>query len=84
MVVGSPCLGGEVHDDGRIWSHALWDINRNVGNPRADTIILAAQINFPGTTMIDLANRTVNMAQSLYGSGVAAKVRSAFQARGIL
>ena len=77
-------LDGEVHDDGRIWSHALWDINRNVGNPRADTIILAAQINFPGTTMVDLANRTVNMAQSLYGSGVAAKVRSAFQARGIL
>ncbi len=77
-------LDGEVHDDGRIWSHALWDINRNVGNPRADTIILAAQINFPGTTMVDLANRTVNMAQSLYNSAVAAKVRSAFQARGIL
>ncbi len=77
-------LDGEVHDDGRIWSHALWDINRNVANPRADTIILAAQINFPGTTMVDLANRTVNMAQSLYNSAVAAKVRSAFQARGIL
>jgi zinc metalloprotease ZmpB len=77
-------LDGEVHDDGRIWSQALWTINRSVTNPRADTIILAAQINFPGTTMVDLANRTVTTAQNLYGSSVASKVRSAFQQRGIL
>ena len=77
-------LDGEVHDDGRIWSQALWTIHQSVTNPRADTIILAAQINFPGTTMVDLANRTVATAQNLYGSSVASKVRSAFQQRGIL
>ena len=73
-----------MHDDGRIWSHALWDIHESVGNPKADTIILAAQINFPGTTMTDLANRTIATAQNLYGSGAATKVRAAFHARGIV
>jgi hypothetical protein len=77
-------LDGEVHDDGRIWSQALWTIHQSVTNPRADTIILAAQIGFPGTTMVDLANRTVLMAQNLYGNSVATKVRSAFEQRGIL
>ncbi|MDX6401152.1 MAG: zinc metalloprotease ZmpB [Gaiellaceae bacterium] len=77
-------LDGEVHDDGRIWSHALWDIHQNVGNPQADTIILKAQIGFPGTTMTDLANRTIDTAVRLYGNGVATKVRAAFHARGIV
>jgi zinc metalloprotease ZmpB len=77
-------LDGEVHDDGRIWSQALWTIHENVGNLRADTIILAAQINFPGTTMVDLANRTIATAQTLYGTAVAKKVRDAFHARGIV
>ena len=75
---------GEVHDDGRIWSQALWTINRDLGHERADKIILNAQINFPGTTMVDLANRTVAMAKILYDNATATKVRAAFQARGIL
>jgi hypothetical protein len=77
-------LDGEVHDDGRIWSHALWDINRSIGHTKADTVILKGQIDFPGTTMPDLANRIVTTAQSIYGSPIASKVRAAFQARGIL
>jgi hypothetical protein len=77
-------LDGEVHDDGRIWSHALWDINRSIGHVKADTVILKGQINFPGTTMPDLAGRIVATAQSIYGSSTATKVRAAFQARGIL
>ena len=77
-------LDGEVHDHGRIWSRALWDIHETVKNPMADTIILDAQIGFPGTTMTDLANRTITTAQSLYGNSVATKVRAAFHARGIV
>jgi zinc metalloprotease ZmpB len=77
-------LDGEVHDDGRIWSQALWTINRSIGHVKADTVILKGQIDFPGTTMPDLASRIVATAQSLYGSSVAGKVRAAFQARGIL
>jgi Zn-dependent metalloprotease len=34
--------------------------------------------------MTDLANSTISAAQSLYGSTVAAKVRAAFHARGIV
>jgi zinc metalloprotease ZmpB len=77
-------LDGEVHDDGRIWSQALWTINRNIGHVKADTVILKGQIDFPGTSMPDLASRIVAAAQTIYGTSVAGKVRAAFQDRGIL
>jgi len=83
-VRGEVTLEGEHADDGRIWSHALWDINRSIGHVKADTVILKGQINFPGTTMPDLAGRIVATAQSIYGSSTATKVRAAFEARGIL
>jgi zinc metalloprotease ZmpB len=77
-------LSGEVHHDGTIWSQALWTIHQSLGNVKADTIILQGQFDFPGTTMTDLANRTVAAASSLYGAKVAGTVRAAFAARGIL
>ena len=77
-------LNGEVHHDGEIWSRALWDIRTELGHVKADTLILEGSMDFPGTTMPDLATRTVAAAQSLYGARVATKVRAAFQARGIL
>ena len=61
-------LNGEVHHDGQIWSRALWDIRQALGNVKADTIILQGSFDFPGTTMTELANRTVAAAQSLYGT----------------
>jgi len=77
-------LNGEVHHDGEIWSRALWDIRRALGNVEADTIILQGSFDFPGTTMPDLASRTVAAAQQLYGSAAANAVRHAFVDRGIL
>ena len=77
-------LDGEVHDDGQIWSRALWDIRQAVGHVKADTLILEGSMNFPGTDMPDLAQRTVDAAQSLYGKSVAKQVRTAFEDRGIL
>ena len=77
-------LDGEVHHDGQIWSRALWDIRQSVGHVKADTLILEGSMNFPGTTMPDLAQRTVDAAQSLYGKSVANQVRTAFEDRGIL
>jgi zinc metalloprotease ZmpB len=77
-------LVGRVHADGRIWSRALWDIRNALGNVVADTVILEAQFDFPGTTMPDLARATVAAAQRLYGRSTANAVRAAFQARGIL
>jgi hypothetical protein len=77
-------LNGEVHHDGQIWSRALWDIRQALGNVKADTIILQGTNGYTGTTMPDLANRTVTAAQSLYGNAAANAVRQAFIARGIL
>ena len=77
-------LSGEVHHDGEIWSRALWDIRQALGNVKADTLILQGSMNFPGTDMPDLANRTVAAAKQLYGKNVAATVQAAFHARGIL
>jgi len=77
-------LNGEVHHDGQIWSRALWDILQALGNVKADTIILTGSFDFPGTTMTDLANRTVAAAESLYGTAAATATRQAFVARGIL
>jgi Zn-dependent metalloprotease len=77
-------LNGEVHHDGRIWSRALWDIRNAIGNVKADTVILEAQFDFPGTTMTELATRTVDTAQRLYGNQIANKVHAAFADRGVL
>lgn len=78
-------LEGRVHHDGQIWSRALWDIRNSLGHVQADTLILEAQFSFaPDTTMPEAAEATVQAAEVLYGSGVAAIVQSAFQTRGIL
>jgi hypothetical protein len=77
-------VSGEVHHDGQLWSQALWTIRGALGHDVADTIILNAQFDFPGTTMTALAERTVTTAQSLYGTSAANAVTAAFQARGIL
>ena len=77
-------LNGEVHHDGEIWSQALWQIRQSLGHVKADTIILDGSMNFPGTDMPDLAQRTVDAAQTLYGTSEADVVRAAFHDRGIL
>jgi zinc metalloprotease ZmpB len=77
-------LTGEVHHDGQIWSRALWDIRLALGNVRADTAILQGSFDFPGTTMHELAQRTVTAAQQLYGKAAATAVTKAFGDRGIL
>jgi len=77
-------LNGEVHLDGQIWSRALGDIRQALGNVRADTVILEGSFDFPGTTMPDLARRTVAAARRLYGDAAAAAVTTAFAGRGIL
>jgi hypothetical protein len=51
---------------------------------KADTSIIEGQFDFPGTTMTELANRTVAAAQRLYGTATANTVRAQFVARGIL
>ena len=77
-------LNGAVHHDGLIWSRALWDIRAAIGATQADTVILNAHFGMPDPTMPQLAANTVAVAKSIYGNGVANKVKAAFVARGIL
>jgi Zn-dependent metalloprotease len=78
-------LDGEVHDDGEIWSHALWDVNRALGRTAANRVILESHFSFaPDTTMPAAAQLTVTTARALYGKQAAAKTRAAFHQRGIL
>ena len=75
-------LNGEVHHDGMIWSHALWNLRTAIGHERADKAILWAQFGWTGTTMPALAQLIVNQAQARFGLGAAAT--AAFHERGIL
>ncbi|WP_203840572.1 M4 family metallopeptidase [Winogradskya humida] len=78
-------LEGEVHADGEIWSHAIWDVNRALGRTKANRVILEAQFRFtPDVTMPQAAEATVATARLLYGARAAAQTRKAFQDRGIL
>jgi hypothetical protein len=78
-------LNGKVHHDGQIWSRALWDIRNDLGNVKADTIILMAQFSFaPDSSMPAAAQKVVQAAEQLYGHSTALKVQAKFQDRGIL
>jgi len=74
-----------VHRNGLIWSASLWEIQKAVGRVKADTTILEAHFSMGVVTnMPSAAGVIVDTAKRLYGDAVAAQVRSAFQARGVL
>jgi Zn-dependent metalloprotease len=78
-------IDGEVHDDGEIWSRALFDIHRGLGRTKADKVILESQFSYtPDTSFADAAKQVVATAQELYGYPTARVCRQAFQARKIL
>ncbi|GAA1669167.1 hypothetical protein GCM10009765_18300 [Fodinicola feengrottensis] len=76
---------GEVHDDGEIWSAALWEINRTLGRQKADKLIIQSQFYYaPDTSFAAAANNVVATARALYGQQTAAKIRPFFVKRKIL
>jgi Zn-dependent metalloprotease len=76
---------GEVHDDGEIWSRALWDINQSLGQAKADQIILESQFSYaPDTSFAAAATQVVATAQQLEGPAAATACRKAFTDRKIL
>ncbi len=78
-------IDGEVHDDGEIWSNALWDINQALGRNKANQLILEAQFDFtPRISFANAARKTVATAQSMFGTTAANQVTAAFHARKIL
>ena len=70
----------EVHDDGEIWSAALWRARELVGDPvKTDRVIIAAQFDFePDTTFQDAARATIDTAA---GYGLDDDFRRAFTER---
>ncbi|MGW6277773.1 M4 family metallopeptidase [Kribbella sp. NPDC055071] len=78
-------VDGEVHDDGEIWSNALWDIQKGLGRTKADKLILEATFFYdPDTSFAGAAQDTVQAARLLYGKAAAQTVTDAFKARKIL
>jgi Zn-dependent metalloprotease len=78
-------IDGEPHDDGEIWSRALWDINKALGRDKATSLVLEAQFSYrPNTTFAQAATVTVNTAKALYGTAASNTVKKAFVARKIL
>jgi Zn-dependent metalloprotease len=76
---------GEVHDDGEIWSRALWDIHQALGRTQANKVILEATFFYdPDTSFAAAAQDTVQAARLLYGKPAANQVLKAFQDRKIL
>ncbi len=84
---------GEVHDDGQIWSRALWDmytspdVNTTPGDDAATRIIVEAQFTFtPGISMPAAARRIINTAKALPGTSptLVSAVKTAFKDRHIL
>jgi Zn-dependent metalloprotease len=78
-------IDGEVHDDGEIWSRALWDIHKALGRTKADKVIIESQFGYaPDTKFAPAARQVVQTARVFYGTAAADKVRQAFVARRIL
>jgi len=77
-------MAGEVHDDGEIWSAALWQIRDSVGTEKADRLIITAHFLLtPSASFNQGANAIVTTAISLgYKSNQLNSVRSILRARG--
>jgi Zn-dependent metalloprotease len=75
---------GEVHDDGEIWSAALWQIRGSIGPAAADKVIIAAHFLLsPKATFNQGANALVTAAMSLgYTSAQVSSIRTILQNRG--
>jgi Zn-dependent metalloprotease len=77
-------LDGEVHDDGEIWSAALWQIRAAVGATKADKVILQAHFLLTPTASFNQgANAIVTAAKNLgYKNTEVNSIRTILRNRG--
>ena len=75
---------GEVHDDGEIWSAALWQIRAAIGATKADTVILQHHFLLtPDASFNQAANALVTAAIGLgYPSSQVNTIRTILRDRG--
>ena len=77
-------LQGEVHDDGELWSAALWQIRSSIGATNADTAIIASHFLLAPTASFNQgANALVMAAINLgYKTNQINSIRNILRARG--
>ncbi|HZH49633.1 MAG TPA: M36 family metallopeptidase [Nitrospira sp.] len=75
---------GEVHDDGEIWSAALWQIRTAIGAGKTDTVVLQHHFLLTADTSFNqAANALVTAATNLhYTAKEISAIRSILQNRG--
>jgi hypothetical protein len=72
------------HDNGEIWSAALWDIWRRVGRAVADRIIVESHFQLDGfTTFARGARAILDADRNLFGGRHLASLKRVFRRRGI-
>ena len=80
---------GEVHDDGQIWSQALWEIRTGyqamgLGTRAWDTTLVDSQFDYAaGTSFSAAAGATYTRAVARDGAAAGELVKARFAARGI-
>lgn len=77
-------VAGEVHDDGEMWSAALWQIRGSIGAAKADKVVLQAHFLIgPTASFNDGANALVTAAKNLgYKTNEVNAIRTILQNRG--
>jgi hypothetical protein len=77
-------VAGDVHDDGEMWSAALWQIRGAIGAAKADKVILQAHFLLSATaTFSDGSHALVTAATNLgYTSTEVNSIRTVLQNRG--
>jgi len=76
---------GESHDDGEIWSSALWHLREAVGREVADSLLAQSIYYLDGSSLFSDGLEALFLADdALYGGEHADAISVAFAARGIL
>jgi len=77
-------LDFEVHDDGEIWSAALWSLRGALGGDITDALVIKSHTFLTSSArFINLADGVISADTALYGGVHAAAINAAFVARGI-
>ncbi len=77
-------MDGEVHDDGEIWSRALWDIMNDIGYDTSLQVVLESHFSLTPTATFRLAaNAIVQADMDLYNGRHLMDIGQAFLDRGI-
>lgn len=78
-------MTGESHDDGEIWSSALWHMREAVGATIADTLLAESIHYLDGSSLFtDGLEALLQADDALYAAAHADDINSSFAARGIL